>query len=872
MKSNSVACAVAAILNAAAGAAYAADDSAAASSDQLTEVLVTAQRTTQSLQDVPLTVEVLTSETLNELNAHNFDDIVKYLPSVSQGSNGPGQTNIYIRGLSIGSGGTEGGGAIGNFANVAVYLDEQSEQLPSRNLDVYAADLERIEVLEGPQGTLFGGGAEAGVVRYITNKPKLNITEGNVEASFGSTDHGDPNESAIVTLNLPLIDDTLAVRGVLYEDRRGGYINNVGSEFTRMGTDLGLAERNGGSVNNAGQVITPGIVPADSEVINNYGIASNSINPLTYTGFRVSALYQINEQWSALLQQSYQDMDAEGVFYQNPVGSEGNKLPPLSVTLFNPSFDDDRFENTALTVNGQIGPIKAIYSGAYLVRNVEQIQDYTNYARGVWATYYQCTGYSKGFDPPTKCYTPSATWHDVDRTTHQSHELRFSTPDEWRLRGLGGVYWEDFEIYDQMDYEYRSVPTCSPALPTECFLNVEPWPGVPANNPNVRNPNDPFFDDVQRGYRQTAAFGSVDFDLIPQKLTLTAGTRYYDYHEHDLGGDVGSFYCKFYDGAVPKSFGPCSITNYNGYGPGGPFGTNLDNQVPNSTVATGWRSRANLTYKVTPDVMVYYTWSQGYRPGGFNRGTSGVLPGPDGQSQYITPVVWQPDKLTNNEIGWKTEWLDHRLLFNASVYQENWNNVQIGIDDPQGGLGSLAFFTNGPSYRVRGFEPSIVAIVAHGLTLQAAATWNSSSQTNSPYLVDDNPKSVNFGKPITSAPNPFGPIGSPLANSPPFRGNLRLRYEWNFNQYKAFAQVAGQHTDHSFTSTGYVEAYTLPAYTTMDASLGIAKDNWYVEAFGQNLTDSNAFTNENNSQFIVTQTVLRPRVLGIKVGYKFAGK
>ena len=123
------------------------------------------------------------------------------------------------------------------------------------------------------------------------------------------------------------------------------------------------------------------------------------------------------------------------MFYQNPVGSEGNALPPLSVTLFNPSFDKDRFENTALTITGKIGDLKAIYSGAYLVRNVEQVQDYTNYARGVWATYYQCTGYSTGFDPPTKCYTPSATWHDKDRTTHQSHEFRLSTPDDKRLRG-----------------------------------------------------------------------------------------------------------------------------------------------------------------------------------------------------------------------------------------------------------------------------------------------------------------------------------------------------------------------------------------------------------------------------------------------------
>ena len=605
MKPTKISYAVAAILNTCAPSVFAAvsdSPSTAGESTELGEVVVTAQRREQSIQDVPITMQALTAETLAQLNATTIDDFIKYLPNVTQASNGPGQTNIYMRGLSIGSGGTEGSGAIGTFPNVAVYLDDQSAQLPGRNLDIYAVDLERIEVLEGPQGTLFGGGAQAGVLRYITNKPKLDVTEGAANASYGITAHGDPNSSGNFTLNLPLIEDVLAVRGVIYEDRRGGYINNVPSQFTRMGTDLGLALRNGGTVTNTGQVLTPGAVPADSEVINNYNIAGNAINALTYTGFRVSALGKINDDWNVLLAQSYQNMDAEGVFYQNPTGSEGNPLPPLSVTLFNPSYVKDRFENTALTISGRIADLKVVYDAAYLVRNVDQQQDYTNYARGVWATYYQCTGYSKGFDPPTKCYSPSATWHDRDKNTHESHELRVSTPDDQRVRGLAGLYYEDFRIYDQMDYNYRSVPTCSPSQPTECFLDVQPWPGIPANNPNVRPPNDAFFDDVQRGYTQKAAFGSIDFDLIPRTLTFTAGTRYFKYDEKEVGGDVGSFYCKFYDGAVPSSYGPCSITNYNGYGPGGPFGTNLDLQVPNRSTPHGFRSRANLTWHIADDV------------------------------------------------------------------------------------------------------------------------------------------------------------------------------------------------------------------------------------------------------------------------------
>ena len=114
-----------------------------------------------------------------------------------------------------------------------MYLDEQSAQLPSRNLDIYAADLERIEILEGPQGTLFGAGAEAGVVRYITNKPKLNVTEAMVNAGYATTAHGDQSSNVDATINLPLIADKLAVRGVIYNETRGGYIDNIPATFAR---------------------------------------------------------------------------------------------------------------------------------------------------------------------------------------------------------------------------------------------------------------------------------------------------------------------------------------------------------------------------------------------------------------------------------------------------------------------------------------------------------------------------------------------------------------------------------------------------------------------------------------------------------------
>ena len=183
-------------------------------------------------------------------------------------------------------------------------------QFPARNVDVYMVDMDRVEVLEGPQGTLFGGGAEAGAIRYITNKPKLDVTEGNAEASYGTTAGGDPNTSVNATLNLPLIADKLAVRAVIYNDRHGGYIDNVPSNFTRINDDIGnyyasITPGANGLCPNGQPAGTGFCVPANTAVANNYALAQQPRIRSTYQGIRVSALYQINDDWNVLIAQSY---------------------------------------------------------------------------------------------------------------------------------------------------------------------------------------------------------------------------------------------------------------------------------------------------------------------------------------------------------------------------------------------------------------------------------------------------------------------------------------------------------------------------------------------------------------------------------------
>jgi iron complex outermembrane recepter protein len=866
--------AIAAILGGGAfGSAVAANSADANSaSDQIQEITVTAQRRSENIQNVPIAIQALTAETLKQLNLATFDDLIKYLPNVTAPTVGPGQAQIFMRGLSAGSNGTQSGGSITGFPNVAIYLDDQSGQLPGRNLDVYAADLERVEVLEGPQGTLFGAGAQAGVIRYITNKPKMNLTEGSVTAGYGVTAGGDPNSDLTAVLNLPLIADTLAVRGVIYDDQRGGYINNVPATFTRKASDLGIGFANypTGCGANSDPPGPPCQVPPSAAPINNYNLAQRAINPVTYKGIRASALWDINSDWNALISQSYQSMDAEGVFYQMPNASDGAPLPNQSVTLFNNSFNKDKFENTALTINGRLGDLKAVYTGAYLVRNVSQVQDYTNYARGVYAGYYQCHGAEPAKGLTSTCYSPSTTWNETEHNSHQSHEFRLSTPDDWRFRGIVGAFWEQLKIEDQLNWLYKTLPACTVTVTAGCLTDVAPATGTSASNPNTRNDNTAYFNDVHRGYKQLALFTSLDFDIIPKVLTVTAGTRYYHFDNTEKGAVTGSFFC--------YEAGPAPCLNY---------ATNVDAENLHTTYK-GFKSRANLTWHILPDVLVYYTWSQGFRPGAFNRNSACYIAGAKGVLLYCSPLSFTSDNLTNNEIGWKTEFFDRRLQWNGAAYQEDWNNVQVNFFDPAE-LGNVGFGTNGPNYRVRGVETSFIALITQGLTAQGGASWNSSKQTNSPYLIANNPAlltdpatKAEYGQPILSVQNPYGPAGSPSANSPPLQFNLRSRYEWTVNSYNAFAQAGVTHTGHSFTQSGSnpplsagtnVSTTQLrfenPAISQYDASMGVAKDAWTTELYAQNLTNVIKSVFTSSTQFVPAEAITRPRVIGVRFGYKW---
>jgi outer membrane receptor protein involved in Fe transport len=881
----------------------------------LAEVIVTAERRSERLQDVPITVQAITGEQLTQLNVVSFNELLKYTPNVTFSGNGPGTGNIYIRGLGgIGSG-NQSQSTTASFPNVALYLDDQSMQFPARNNDVYVVDMERIEVLEGPQGTLFGGGAQAGAIRYITNKPNLTGTSAEFNAGYGITAGGGQNSNLSAVLNVPLINDVLALRAVIFNDHRGGYIANVPSTISFQ---AGTAAGNTGAT------------------ANNASLLGNDTNPVDYQGFRLSMLWKMNDDWNLLLQQNYQDLNAQGYFYTYPADANGAALARYQITAFTPAFNKDRYESTAWTLNGKLPDnMSLVYTGSYMVRNVDGQQDYSNYMRSTTGSYYGCVGPGAGYFNPgnfpvlathkLQCYPPVGAWRDIVRNTHMSHELRISTDPDKRLRGLAGFYWEKFVIDDNMNFNYMGIPQCATAAQAaaglagtapDCLSAVGPIPGSFASDPTLRqNMNNAFGEDEQRGYKQRAFFASVDFDLIPKVLTLTGGGRLYHYDEWEHGSE---WYSETTSGASALGVAPGSglvLDHLNGVCTHTPGYCGFPMDLNKSESGSRWR--ANLTWHITPDIMAYYTFSQGFRPGMFNRtnssngqvhlaaeipfcvGTTASGASCKTTNQYEKPAGVSSDNLINNEIGFKSEWLDHRLVIDASAYYMKWKDEQLSLFEPAF-FGNTTFNVQGPDFTIKGFEIQFNARIAGGLSIQGSSSLNQSTQTNAPCLqsvgVDPtNGKTANNPTPAGQCisvdkgnviPNALGAQGTPPAFSPPWMFNLRARYDWTTDGgYHPFAWVGASHigpmtneprnyhsgNDPAFSNPPVTTLllYDIPSYTTYDGALGVSKDNWTVSLNGSNLSNVYGPSNVTSGQFIKAEVPLRPRVITLLMSYRF---
>ena len=810
-RKNKLSIAVSAAL---AGAAAQGDDGQRA----IEEVIVTATKRAESAQDVSIPVQAMTGEAMRELGIETFDQYVEFLPNVLSAGNGPGKKDVYLRGSATEQSGVTVSTQQGSAPGVALYVDEQPVSFGGRNLDLYAADLERIEVLSGPQGTLFGASSQSGNLRLITRKPDPTGFHAGVNSRYALTKGGADSAAVDAFVNLPLTD-ALAARLVVYRDAQGGWVDNVPATFTPSAE---VIDRN-----NAGY--GPRLAEADSIAsARNDTLVREDWNDATYQGLRAGLLYGINDDWEALVQHTAQTLETEGTFLVDP------SLPePHGFAAFTPDFNRDEFGLTTWTLNGRLANLDLVYTGGYLSREVDSIVDYTHYnTGGGYIAYYLCSGNIHEPTDPNNCYDPTKKYVEDTTNTRTTHEFRVATDPSRRWRLLGGLYINDTKTTHVGDFHDDAVN----AAFAEHINNVNndnsgdgfllgnttlPTPGVNSSGPHA--PSVTFFNDYTRTEEELAFFGEAAFDLTDQ-WTLSLSARRYDLTSGLQGASNFSFGCRYGIGpnAQRTADGRCNGTDFsndvtlrlrllgqyadsgddslilNARSPNGEDGSPRDlfrgggsNQATLNAIKSGSLSlagmqpdgtinevdtiiNATLTWLPTDDLRVFATFSEGYRPATLNRNggqfanvQTGVFAG------YAVPPVALTDQLYNYEIGMKGDFADGLLRVNATAYHSEIENLQVSRYD-SANVAFNYFIENVGDARVNGLDVDFQWLPTRALTIASAFS-----------LIDTKLTRLNPQLGGVSVP-----VGAELPLAPQFAGNLRVRYDWRLADWGAYLRAS----------------------------------------------------------------------------------
>lgn len=851
---------------------------------QLEEVVVTATKQEASLQDVAVAVSALTEESLNQRGITNFSDYLIELPNVTAGGAGPGQSTMYIRGVASTTPNLTTSGVAGLSPNVAMYLDEQPLSQPGRNLDVYIVDMNRVEVLAGPQGTLFGASSQAGVVRLITNKPDTTEFSGNIKAGTSWMKDGEMNYNVNGTINVP-ITDNFAIRASIYADQKGGYIDNIagtrsvsesarfrpGSTKRSNGTEVGFR----GGFQAGADLSNVNFIDAD-----NSALVEDDFNDTRYTGGRISALWNVNDDWSVRVGAMVQEIDSDGTFYADP-----NLDDDYKIQRFEAENIKDEYTSLNWTVEGRLGALDVIYTGAFTERETDQRVDYSDYLFiGQYIPYYICdyyvsyTSFAPGGVPTGNCYSPNLyTTNKVD-SEFQTHELRFSTDQSARLRVTAGAFYSDMELTEQVDFSYPSNQL------------VDAWGAGSGNGfgfaPNSNYPYDGqggyrpgegpypadtiFRNDILRTDEQMGFFGEVSYDLS-DSLTITGGLRYYDY-EVDLAGSAnssfynmsGSDYNKFgtnindlydgdqsirwtYSGFFPYEASPVYTPN-NLPDPSDPNYQRIVNSIyaPDVAEDDGVIGKVTLAWAPNDDSMYYVTWSEGFRTGLLNRPGGAVQK----DTGYTVPFDVASDELTNLEVGWKLDMMDGTLRFNGALFLVDITDLQTTIFDTS--IVNLFFSDNAADADVKGVEGDITWLATDNLTIGGAFS-----------LLDTEVTSNN-------TPSTDVIVGSELAYAPNYQGNLWARYEWNIGDgWIGHFMPSVTFSDSSYSDIISINSMEIPSWTKVNLTAGITADRWMVEAFVDNLTDEQVITGANYVNDRERLALAPPTTAGIRVSMDF---
>ncbi|MGI8705533.1 MAG: TonB-dependent receptor [Sphingomicrobium sp.] len=806
-----------------------------------TEIIVTAQKREENLQDVPVSVIAIGTRRLDQLNIADFADFAQQLPSVSFNTSQSGGYVIYMRGVATGGDGNHSG----SLPSVGVYLDEQPVTTIGGALDVHIYDIARIESLAGPQGTLYGASSQAGTIRIITNKPDLTAFYGRIDGELITVAHGGVGGGLEGMVNAPL-GDRAAVRAVAFYQRHAGFIDNVPGTRTFCGDpvvdpvtgDTVGCVRNGFSVNNA-------------------DLVDDDINSRETYGGRAALKVDLNENWTVTPSIMHQYSSTDGFYAYDPT------LGDLNVQRFKDDYIKDKFTQVALTVEGRISNFDLTYAGAYLDRPTEGLTDYIDYTEAYDNAYESLGGLQNYFyfqDAAGNTVSPHQYIYGEEHFKKMSHELRVATPQEWRVRGLLGAFYQRSTNDIYQDYLVDGVAP---------HLSVNGWPETVWLTLQEREDQD------------WALFGEGEVDITPQ-LTLIAGGRLFRYKNSLFGFAGFGKNPAFGEGegegfppppnAVGGSSGVRRCLTVNGLplqldedaelAPGGVEGTPCTNvgdvvngvAVPRESKGSGFTHRLSARYEPAENLMFYGTWSRGFRPGGINRQPN---EGP-----------YEPDYLTNYELGWKTKF--GPLTWNGAIFHQVWKKFQFSFL----GENSLTVIKNGRDATIDGVETD-VSYVAGGLTLNAAAAYTNAKTKGNICEIDQDDEQCSQTFVVT-------PSGTRLPITPKFKIAATARYAWPV--WTGRAHVQGSVTHRSSASTDLRQDTDgdganpndflgrIRASTLVDTFIGYTWANYTAELFTTNLFDERNDLVRFVACSICTQTRItpgRPRTIGLRLGARF---
>ncbi|WP_374608302.1 TonB-dependent receptor [Thermomonas sp.] len=782
----------------------------------LDTITVTAQKREENLQKVPISLQVLGNTQLEQQNISDFDDYAKLIPSLTYGTagggvfSGPGFVQVYMRGVASGGDGNHSG----SQPSAGMYLDDQPITTIQGALDIHMYDIERVEALAGPQGTLYGASSQSGTVRIITRKPDPEAFSAGYSVEANGIDGGGFGHVLEGFVNIP-VSDRAAVRLVGWQKHDAGYVDNI--RGTRTYPTSGITD-------------------------DNADVAEDDYNTADTMGLRGALRFNLNENWTITPQLIAQKQKAYGSAGIDP--NTGNPAMgydvasgDMAVKHFYPESSDDRWHQAALTVEGKIGNFDLTYVFSQLKRDVDSESDYSDY--GFW--YDTLAGYGAYFcgdidldtftcDPST-FVSPAQYIQATDGYKRTSHELRVSSPQENRLRMVAGLFWQQqsHDIFQRYKVDGLSSDIQVNGWDDTIWLTAQ-----------------------QRKDRDEAVFGELSFD-ITDAVTVSGGMRWFKAN-NSLKGFFG--YGDGFSGSTGVS--QCfSDEEFHG----APC-TNLDKRVSERDSL----GKVNVTWQIDDTKMVYATWSEGYRPGGINR--RGTLP--PYTSDFLTnyelgwKTTWGNAFVFNGAL-FRADWEDFQFSYlgqNGLTEIRNANSAQV--DGLELDLSWAASYNLQISGGFAWYDAKLTRNYCGWIRPDGEPETVCPPGTLNPN-----------GDPVDG---PQAASGTRLPITPRFKGALNARYTWDLAGGEAYWQASASHVGNRRVDLREAETAllgTLGAYTTADVSVGWSKDSWSIDLFLKNAFDERAemsrfaqcaaLTCGNQPYTVIAQ----PRTFGIRFSQSF---